>query len=73
MPSNAIWSQPDLIRGIHHDYLQAGAEIIETNTFVGRGVHPQRFPEFFFGRHEIALLKQDRSQQVIRRYHFNST
>jgi methionine synthase I (cobalamin-dependent)/5,10-methylenetetrahydrofolate reductase len=26
-------SQPDLIRGIHHDYMQAGAEIIETNTF----------------------------------------
>ncbi|HET6178178.1 MAG TPA: bifunctional homocysteine S-methyltransferase/methylenetetrahydrofolate reductase [Candidatus Sulfotelmatobacter sp.] len=26
-------SQPDLIRGIHHGYLQAGAEIIETNTF----------------------------------------
>jgi methionine synthase I (cobalamin-dependent)/5,10-methylenetetrahydrofolate reductase len=26
-------SQPDLIRGVHHDYLQAGAEIIETNTF----------------------------------------
>src|SRR5438046_7154796 len=26
-------SQPDLIRGIHHDYLQARAEIIETNTF----------------------------------------
>ncbi|HET9408906.1 MAG TPA: bifunctional homocysteine S-methyltransferase/methylenetetrahydrofolate reductase [Candidatus Sulfotelmatobacter sp.] len=26
-------SQPDLIRGIHHEYLQAGADIIETNTF----------------------------------------
>jgi methionine synthase I (cobalamin-dependent)/5,10-methylenetetrahydrofolate reductase len=26
-------SQPDLIRAAHHDYLQAGAEIIETNTF----------------------------------------
>jgi methionine synthase / methylenetetrahydrofolate reductase(NADPH) len=26
-------SQPELIRGIHHEYLQAGAEIIETNTF----------------------------------------
>ena len=26
-------SQPDLIRDIHHNYLQAGAEIIETNTF----------------------------------------
>jgi methionine synthase I (cobalamin-dependent)/5,10-methylenetetrahydrofolate reductase len=26
-------SQPEMIREIHHDYLQAGAEIIETNTF----------------------------------------
>ena len=28
-------SQPDLIRGIHQEYLQAGADIIETNTFGG--------------------------------------
>src|ERR1700678_1626036 len=28
-------SQPELIRGVHHDYLQAGAEIIEHNTFGG--------------------------------------
>ena len=27
------FSQPDLIRDIHQDYLHAGAEIIETNTF----------------------------------------
>jgi homocysteine S-methyltransferase len=26
-------SQPELIRSIHHDYLKAGADIIETNTF----------------------------------------
>ncbi|MCI0356228.1 MAG: homocysteine S-methyltransferase family protein, partial [Acidobacteria bacterium] len=26
-------SQPDLIRNIHHEYLSAGAEIVETNTF----------------------------------------
>ena len=26
-------SQPDLIRAVHHEYLQAGAEIVETNTF----------------------------------------
>jgi homocysteine S-methyltransferase len=26
-------SQPDLIRSIHQDYLHAGAEVIETNTF----------------------------------------
>jgi homocysteine S-methyltransferase len=28
-------SQPDLIRSLHHEYLHAGAEIIETNTFGG--------------------------------------
>jgi methionine synthase / methylenetetrahydrofolate reductase(NADPH) len=26
-------SQPDLIYSVHHDYVQAGAELIETNTF----------------------------------------
>ena len=26
-------SQPDLIRQIHHDYFQSGADIVETNTF----------------------------------------
>jgi homocysteine S-methyltransferase len=26
-------SQPELIRSVHEDYLQAGAELIETNTF----------------------------------------
>jgi homocysteine S-methyltransferase len=39
-------SQPDLIRGIHHDYLQAGAEIIETNTFGANS--------FRLARHSIA-------------------
>jgi methionine synthase / methylenetetrahydrofolate reductase(NADPH) len=28
-------TQPDLIRGIHQEYMNAGAEIIETNTFGG--------------------------------------
>src|SRR5437764_7387997 len=28
-------SQPELILGIHQDYLHAGAEVIETNTFGG--------------------------------------
>src|SRR5277367_2784122 len=39
-------SQPDLIRGIHHEYLQAGAEIIETNTFGANS--------FRLGRHTLA-------------------
>ena len=33
-------SQPDLIRDLHHEYMQAGAEIIETNTFGGKFVSP---------------------------------
>ena len=28
-------SQPELILGVHQDYLHAGAEVIETNTFGG--------------------------------------
>ena len=44
-------SQPDLIRGIHHDYLQAGAEIIETNTFGANS--------FRLGRHSLADKVKD--------------
>jgi homocysteine S-methyltransferase len=44
-------SQPDLIRGIHHDYLQAGAEIIETNTFGANS--------FRLGRHSLADKVRD--------------
>src|SRR5580704_5642234 len=44
-------SQPDLIRGIHHDYLQAGADIIETNTFGANS--------FRLGRHSIADKVKD--------------
>jgi len=35
-------SQPELIRGIHHEYLQSGAEIIETNTFGGNSFRLER-------------------------------
>ncbi|MFT5131234.1 MAG: 5-methyltetrahydrofolate--homocysteine methyltransferase, partial [Rhodothermales bacterium] len=30
-----VLTQPDIICGIHRDYLEAGADIIETNTFNG--------------------------------------
>jgi methionine synthase I (cobalamin-dependent)/5,10-methylenetetrahydrofolate reductase len=39
-------SQPDLIRGVHREYLQAGAEIVETNTFGGN--------PFRLARHSMA-------------------
>jgi methionine synthase / methylenetetrahydrofolate reductase(NADPH) len=44
-------SQPELIRGIHHEYLQAGAEIIETNTFGANS--------FRLGRHGFASRVQE--------------
>jgi methionine synthase / methylenetetrahydrofolate reductase(NADPH) len=36
-------SQPDLIREIHQEYLQAGAEVIETNTFGANSFRLSRF------------------------------
>ncbi|MFH0771104.1 MAG: homocysteine S-methyltransferase family protein [Candidatus Omnitrophota bacterium] len=32
-PEELVLSKPDLIRSIHSDYIKAGADIIETNTF----------------------------------------
>ncbi|HMC31577.1 MAG TPA: homocysteine S-methyltransferase family protein, partial [Candidatus Angelobacter sp.] len=39
-------TQPDLIRNIHQEYLNAGAEVIETNTFGGNS--------FRLARHGLA-------------------
>lgn len=36
-------SQPDLVRSIHEDYLQAGAELIETNTFGANALRLLRY------------------------------
>src|SRR5438874_7131374 len=53
-------SQPDLIRGIHLDYLAAGAEIIETNTFgansfrLARHGLAERVHEFNFAGAKLA-------------------
>ena len=44
-------SQPELIREIHHDYLQCGAEMVETNTF---GANP-----FRLARHGLADRTHD--------------
>jgi methionine synthase I (cobalamin-dependent)/5,10-methylenetetrahydrofolate reductase len=36
-------SQPDLVRSVHQQYLQAGAEIIETNTFGANKFRLERY------------------------------
>jgi methionine synthase / methylenetetrahydrofolate reductase(NADPH) len=51
-------SQPDLIRGIHHDYLQAGADIIETNTFGANS--------FRLARHSLADKVRDINRAGVR-------
>src|SRR6185437_13646674 len=48
-------TQPDLIRGIHQEYMNAGAEIIETNTFGGNS--------FRLARHGLA----DKVEEINRR------
>src|SRR5580658_8402161 len=35
-------SQPDMVRSVHEEYLQAGAEIIETNTFGANALRLER-------------------------------
>ena len=36
-------TQPELVRSVHEEYLQAGAEIIETNTFGANSFRLHRF------------------------------
>src|ERR1700756_1591412 len=36
-------SQPELVRSVHEEYLQAGAEIIETNTFGANAFRLSRY------------------------------
>src|ERR1700712_4444766 len=36
-------SQPEMVRAVHQEYLQAGAEVIETNTFGGNRFRLERY------------------------------
>ncbi len=36
-------TQPQIIEGIHRQYLEAGADIIETNTFAGTSIAQEDF------------------------------
>ena len=36
-------SQPDLVRSVHLEYLQAGAVVVETNTFGANAIRLERF------------------------------
>jgi methionine synthase / methylenetetrahydrofolate reductase (NADH) len=50
-------TQPDLIRNIHHEYLNAGADVIETNTFGGNS--------FRLARHGLGDAEQVRQINLV--------
>lgn len=47
-------SAPDLVRGIHEEYVRAGAEILETNTF---GANPVRLASYGLAE-KVAAINQ---------------
>src|SRR5579859_870442 len=59
-------SQPELIRGVHQEYLQAGADVIETNTF---GANAFKLARHGFGDRvrEINLAGAKLARQIVTR------
>ena len=51
-----VITRPDLVKEIHHAYLDAGADILETNTFNGTCISQVgtvfESADFFFAKHQ---------------------
>jgi len=60
-------TQPDIIRGIHEQYLEAGADIIETNTFNGTRVSMSDYEMEAFA-HEINLAATRLAREAADKY-----
>ncbi|MDX6299735.1 MAG: 5-methyltetrahydrofolate--homocysteine methyltransferase, partial [Nocardioidaceae bacterium] len=54
-------SRPDVIRGIHRAYLEAGADLVETNTFSA-----QRISQADYGMEDLAYEMNKRSAELAR-------
>lgn len=54
-------SKPDLVTEIHEDYLRAGADIIETNTFNGQSISQQDY-----GLAEYAFIINSEASRLAR-------
>ncbi len=54
-------SQPDVIRAIHREYLEAGADLVETNTFSA-----QRISQADYGMEELAYEMNYESARLAR-------
>lgn len=52
---NLILTRPAIIRKIHEQYLEAGADIVETNTF---GATPLVLDEYGLGKHAVEINRR---------------
>ena len=41
--------EPEIVASVHHAYIAAGADIIETNTFCSNRISQQEYGLLFFG------------------------
>src|SRR5262249_46827308 len=57
-----VLTRPDVIEGIHREYLEAGADIIETNSF-----NAQRISQADYGLEEISYEMNVAAAQCARR------
>src|SRR5205085_6594008 len=60
-------TQPHIIEGIHRQYLEAGAEIIETNTFNSQSVTLEDFGMAHLA-YDINLASARRARQAVDKY-----
>jgi 5-methyltetrahydrofolate--homocysteine methyltransferase len=62
-----VITQPDIVKGIHKEYLHAGADIIETDTF-----NAQRISMADYHMQELSYEMNVAAAKVAR-YHFHPT
>ena len=60
-------TQPDVIRGIHRVYLEAGADIIETNTFTSSSIAQADY-ELQDLAYELNLVGAENAKQVAKEF-----
>jgi len=63
-------TRPDVIRGIHREYLEAGADMIETNTFTGTSIAQADYQLQPFVREinrSAATLAREAADEVMKR------
>jgi 5-methyltetrahydrofolate--homocysteine methyltransferase len=67
-PEHLNLTRPDIIAGIHESYLQAGADIIQTNTFNSTSLDLAQYPPLESKAYQITLAGAKIARQTADRY-----